>query len=363
MTDTYLTESNIYKSIPRLLEQHDRLAVATVTGTHGSAPQVPGSTALVGPSGIIAGTIGGGYVENAVLKMVPDVLLHKTSGWHHFSLGNDLSATEGSICGGGMRILLDAQPLKHLQVFQQLAEDTQNRIPGVMVTKAYSGVSGDLQIDRSWITAGNTPFSDQNLPQETKEMALALLQRAIPGECAEICYPADASEKLLLLERIIPEPRLLIAGAGHVGKALSHLGRFLGFKVIVWDDRTEFANHVHLPDADEIWTGNSDEVFAGFNPDPDTSIVIVTRGHRTDAGVLKIFLPSRAGYIGMIGSRKKILILREQFLKNGWATPEQWDRIHAPIGLAIGSRTVNEIALSIAAQLVQVRNSKKNQHG
>lgn len=355
---------NLYTVIPDLLYNNLHFLLATVTGTHGSAPQVPGSAAIIGENGLIAGTVGGGSVEIALLKRAPAALNQKTSAWHHFNLGHDISSEEGSICGGGMRILVDAMPDKHIGVYQQLASDIKLRIPGVLATYARSGRDGKFHIDRTWITASNKDSRPAQFPPETKKTASAMLKRAIRGECLEISLQEEsATDGILFLELILPRPRLLIAGAGHVGKALAHLGRLLDYEVIVWDDRSEYANPGNLPDANDIWSGSTDEAFVDFNADRDTSIVIVTRGHRTDTEVLKRLISSDAGYIGMIGSRKKILIMREQFLAEGWATPEQWDRLHAPVGLEIGSKTVNEIALSIAAQLVQVRHSKTKQHG
>ena len=167
-------------------------------------------------------------------------------------------------------------------------------------------------------------------------------------------------EKLAFLESVVPSPQLIIAGAGHVGKALSHLGKLLDFEVTVWDDRPEFANKINLPEAGKIICGTIDETLGNMHVDKDSFIVIVTRGHKNDADVLRRFVGSKAGYIGMIGSRRKIVQVRELFLKSGWATIEQWENIYTPVGLEIGSKTVQEIAVSIAAQLIQVRNQLKS---
>jgi xanthine dehydrogenase accessory factor len=165
--------------------------------------------------------------------------------------------------------------------------------------------------------------------------------------------------KLAFLESVVPLPQLIIAGAGHVGKAVSHLAKLLDFEVTVWDDRPEYANKTNLPDADKILSGKLDESIAKLKVAKDTYIVIVTRGHKNDAEVLRKFIGSDACYIGMIGSRRKIAQVCDTFLNNGWATIEQWEKIHTPIGLEIGSKTVQEIAVSIAAQLIQVRNEIK----
>jgi xanthine dehydrogenase accessory factor len=130
----------------------------------------------------------------------------------------------------------------------------------------------------------------------------------------------------------------------------------LEYEVIVIDDRSEFANTRNLPDADKIVVNDIGTTLKSLNKHNDTYIVIVTRGHKDDAEALKACIGSGAGYIGMIGSRNKVATMRREFIDNGWATEAQFDLIHAPIGLDIKSKTVQEIAVSIAAEIIQVRN-------
>ena len=172
--------------------------------------------------------------------------------------------------------------------------------------------------------------------------------------------PGRTKKNLLFLEPIFPLSHLVIAGAGHVGQAVAHLGRFLNFEVTVVDDRPEFANREKLPDADHIIAGDFDRVFHDFPLTPDTYLVIVTRGHQHDAAVLRQCITSDAAYIGMIGSARKIELMRKRFLEEGWATPYQFDNVYAPIGIPIHSQTVEEIAVSIAAQLILVRRQIQN---
>jgi xanthine dehydrogenase accessory factor len=129
--------------------------------------------------------------------------------------------------------------------------------------------------------------------------------------------------------------------------------------VTVVDDRPEFANSGNIPDADTLITGDIAEAMEKIDKDRDTYAVIVTRGHKDDAAALRPCIGSSLAYTGMIGSRKKVASIRAEFLAKGWATEEQWNRIYAPIGLEIGSQTVEEIAVSIAAQLIKVRSGKK----
>jgi xanthine dehydrogenase accessory factor len=168
--------------------------------------------------------------------------------------------------------------------------------------------------------------------------------------------PATESARYtrFFLEPVFPLPRLVIAGAGHVGKAVSQMGRFLDFEVTVIDDRIEFANRNNLPDADNIIVKDIGKAMAELRKDRDTYVVIVTRGHSSDAEALKPCIGSGAAYVGLMGSRVKVATMRANFLENRWATEEEWNKIYTPIGLDIGSQTVEEIAVSIAAQLIKV---------
>ena len=159
----------------------------------------------------------------------------------------------------------------------------------------------------------------------------------------------------MYVEPARPIPQLVITGAGHVGRVLARSGRLLDFEVTVIDDRPEFVNSTNIPDADHCVVGDIGDSMGRLEIRPDTYIVIVNRGHRGDADALRQCIGSDAAYIGMIGSKRKIEQMREKFLQEGWATAEQFDRVHAPIGLDIDAKTVEEIGISIAAELVAER--------
>ena len=177
---------------------------------------------------------------------------------------------------------------------------------------------------------------------------------------------ADGQPRLLVaegwmvfVEPVLPLPRLIIAGAGHVGRAVARLGKLLDFSVTVIDDRAEFANAENIPEADEIIVGAIGEAVGKIEDSVHNYFVIVTRGHQKDAEALMAALGRPAAYVGMIGSKRKIEVMRLESLESGLATKEEWSTVHAPIGLGIGSKTVEEIAVSIAAELVQVRSQQK----
>jgi xanthine dehydrogenase accessory factor len=361
--DTLQKTKHVYLQLLDFIGNNKPCVLATVTGTQGSTPQKPGSSAIYGLRGLLAGTVGGGAVELAIGEIAAVAVKSKKSGYFRFDLDNDISDTEAAICGGGMSILVDAAPEKHVKIFEALKESDNNRVHGVLVTLCGSVLADCTEVARFWITEENIQNSSGQIPEEALTAAAIMLSKRNPDEFRETVIPGSkvGEEKLVFLESVVPMPQLIIAGAGHVGKALSHLGKLLDFEVIVWDDRPEYANKNNLPEADKILCGQIDETLGNLHIDRDSFIVIVTRGHKNDADVLKKFIVSKAGYIGMIGSRRKIVQVRESFLKSGWATINQWKNIFTPIGLEIGSKTVQEIAVSIAAQLIQVRNQLKNQ--
>jgi xanthine dehydrogenase accessory factor len=167
----------------------------------------------------------------------------------------------------------------------------------------------------------------------------------------------------VFVELLLPLPRLIIAGAGHVGRAVARLGKLLDFGVTVIDDRPEFANAENIPEADEIVVGDIAASVGAIEDSPDNYFVVVTRGHQKDAEALFAAVGRPAAYVGMIGSERKIEVMRRESVEGGRVTAEQWAKVRAPIGLDIGSKTVEEIAVSIAAELVLVRSGGKKRGG
>lgn len=154
----------------------------------------------------------------------------------------------------------------------------------------------------------------------------------------------------VFIEPLRPEPRLLSAGSGYVAQALARLAAPLGWHVTLLDDRSEFLRAATLPDGVEVAVGDMVELVTAAHPDAQTAVVVVTRGHQDDREVLRAALSTDAGYVGMIGSPSKVRAIFRALLREG-VTRETLSRVHAPIGLDIGARTPDEIALSIAAEL------------
>lgn len=159
---------------------------------------------------------------------------------------------------------------------------------------------------------------------------------------------------VVYIEPVPVDPRLVILGAGHVGRALARLARFAGFQVTVADDRAQFANRDTIPDAHEVVVSEFPDVFRHVATDRSTYLVVATRGHNHDFEAVQAALRTNAGYIGLLGSRRKKGILINT-LKAAGFPQDDMKRVIIPVGLPIGSVTPEEIAVSIMAQIIQHR--------
>ncbi len=157
------------------------------------------------------------------------------------------------------------------------------------------------------------------------------------------------------VEPILPKSVLVILGGGHVGKALAHLGKWLGFMVVISDDRVEFCNPQANPDGDLFYPVKMEELPAKMPITPRTYLVLTTRGSNVDIEGLEPLLGTEAAYIGVIGSRRRWLTTRKALLEKG--VPEDTlNRVYSPMGLELNAETPEEIAISIMAEILMVKN-------
>jgi len=333
-----------------------RLVLATVIRTSGSTPQKPGSSAIFSDNNLLAGTVGGGILEGEVQHIASSVLITGVSNHYYFNLDTD-QGSDGAICGGEAIVLIDANPGAHLKTLEQMEQSLSIRQEGFLITAVNRKEEHGRTIERFWVNEE----SQYALPPEWDSALKDAVANHLKGPSNGGFFEYEPSSlvrtpyEMIFFEAVKPMARLVIAGAGHVGKALAHIGSLLDFEISVIDDRSEYANQGNIPDADHIIVQDIGKSMSELKTGSDTYIVIVTRGHNHDSEALKPCIGSDSAYVGMIGSTHKVGIIKKRFLEEGWATPEQWSKIHTPIGLAIGSKSVQEIAISIAAQLVSVR--------
>jgi xanthine dehydrogenase accessory factor len=162
----------------------------------------------------------------------------------------------------------------------------------------------------------------------------------------------------IFVEPVLPQPMLYIFGGGHISGAVAKVASLAGFAIAVVDDRETFANAERFPMASELFTSYED-AFERIRPNASSYLLIVTRGHKDDMRVLAWAARTAARYIGMIGSKRKVISVYKALEKEGFAV-EQFDRVHAPVGLAIGALSPEEIAVSITAELIAIRRNAQN---
>ncbi|MGE5647017.1 MAG: XdhC family protein [Acidobacteriota bacterium] len=158
----------------------------------------------------------------------------------------------------------------------------------------------------------------------------------------------------VFVEPVLPQPRAIVFGAGHISKSLSKVLSLAGFFVAVVDDREAFANRERFPEAVEVLAGEYEEIFPRLDVNESCYLVIVTRGHRDDMRVLRWAVGTPARYVAMIGSKRKVIAVVKELEKEG-VPREAFERINAPMGLEIGAVTPEEIAVSVAAEMIAVR--------
>jgi len=314
---------NLYTQLLELIDAGQPCCAVVVLSAEGSTPREAGTRAVVEAGGHIHGTIGGGSPEASVQAAAIEACRSGQPTVLDIQLTGDSAAGEEPICGGRMRILVDPTAAKDRDAYAQAADALAARRQGVLITRVSE--TGPTRTDVQWLPSDNVPSQRES----------------------------DASD--VLIEPVVPDPLLVIAGGGHVGQALARQARLIGFSVTVVDDRPEFTDPALFPGGVATVCGDIAATLRALPAADDTYIVIVTRGHLHDAEALEACIHRPVAYIGMIGSRRKVAALRESFIEQGAATVEQLDAVHAPIGLDIGAETVPEIATSIAAQLVAVR--------
>jgi xanthine dehydrogenase accessory factor len=343
---------DLYDQIIELSQSGLKCALCTLVSTRGSTPQTAGAKLLVFPDGKTAGTIGGGCVEAEVRRRALQALDSGVPQLMDFVLDHDFGWDDGLICGGRMDVFVDVLNRQNTDVFPELRDHADSKSPVVLG----SFVKGEKAGTKFLYSAEKNEFLGIDGLESSEEIREAARNSRFANETSLLSI--GESEDLIFLEPHLPKPILLIAGAGHVGQALAHQGKLLDFEVVVVDDRETFANPDVLPDADKIIVDDIPRVLKEFPIDENTYIVIVTRGHLHDQDTLFSVINRPAAYKGLIGSRRKIRMIFDEFERLG-VGEEAMREVYAPIGLDIASVTVPEIALSIAAQLVLVRRNKK----
>lgn len=339
------------KQILETLKAGEPLVLATILSQAGSTPRTAGTRMAVRKDGAIFGTIGGGKVEAEVMRTVADVLEADRPRVASFDLTTTDAAREmDMICGGRLSVLMEpVRPTADaIALYAAVVDCLTAGRKGRMVARLGTGETLPDRIDRCLVTADGEPRGDFT---PADDLMNALKESA--GERAPAVIEVAGSR--YLVEPCFVPGTVYLFGAGHVSQQVAKLARLVDFRVVVLDDRPEFANRDRFPDAAETHViPDFQSAFDALTIDADSYMVILTRGHAHDRTVLEGALRTDAGYIGMIGSRKKRDAIYKKLLSEGF-TQKDLDRVHSPIGLSIGAETPEEIGVSIVGELIQAR--------
>ncbi|NLM15611.1 MAG: XdhC family protein [Clostridiaceae bacterium] len=329
---------NLFKLMGESLKAGEDFVLVTVIASSGSTPRGSGARMLVGKKGRLAGTIGGGTVEYRSEQIAAEILKNKRSGEHNFTLTKDDVENLGMICGGAVGVFFLYIPAGDQETIS-LAKEVEKRFDQGQDIWLISDLSGDGRL-AIWSKAGGSFGFD--IPQTVLE---SLSRQPVRIKEADIDMYA---------EQIGSSGKVYIFGCGHVGQALVPALASVGFRCVAADDRPEFADKKLFPDAEDVMVIDLENIAEKIKIGPEDYVCIMTRGHSHDTIVQAQVLRTPACYIGVIGSKYKIAGVQAELRKQGF-DEKDFARITTPIGLAIKAETPAEIAISICAQMIELR--------
>lgn len=359
-------EEEVFKGLNIAYEQNIEAALITVTSVLGSVPRKAGAKMLVFADGTAYGTIGGGCGEAEARREALNVITSRTPKIHYLNMTADVAQEEGMVCGGIMGLFIDywgsqgsleqmnlqkdylsaIKSNKNPILFTVLEAIEEELIGKKLILKNNEEVVGDLGLETL-----------NKIAQESAETGGRRYQPLLISLDSDL-KPCKTSVKKAAY-RILLEPpttviQLVILGAGHIARPLATMAKIVGYGVTVIDDRSSFANSVRFSTADNIICNDFEAAIDDLNINPQTFVVIITRGHRYDKVCLRKVINYPAGYIGMIGSRKRVKALIAELEEEGISSG-QLQNVYSPIGLKIGAETPEEIAVSILGELIKVQ--------
>jgi xanthine dehydrogenase accessory factor len=348
MNDTeYLT-----KIICGLIDQGKPCVLAMIVENSGSTPRHKGSKMVIDAGGRIWGTIGGSLVEAAAIKQASYVITAARSTLMDFDLDNESVNSKGMICGGKASILLDyiAPVNENREFFQKWNDIIRSSRNFFFIASLKDIIGSSCTVGHNILFRDGTVLGKSFLQPGDFTGILKSELHNIPGTTR-----LELEKYSVIIDPISRARKLFCLGAGHVAKPTVHLAALVGFDVIVIDDRPEFANKERFPEASEIRVVEDyRRAYASSEIDSDTFIVILTRGHLFDRVSLEEALKTKAGYIGMMGSKKKRESIYAALKEKGF-TEADIARVHSPIGLAIEAETPEELSVSITGELIKER--------
>jgi xanthine dehydrogenase accessory factor len=378
---------DILNKVTKWWEAGETFGLATVVRTFRSAPRDPGAALAVSPDGEVIGSVSGGCVEGAVYELSMDVSQTGSPVLQTYGVSDDDAFAVGLTCGGILDIFVEPVNKARFPELGDIAAAVERGEPVAVATviggpgqvgarrviwgrpapeqvnteqvntdHTAAGPTGPDEPDDGWHAgASGTLGSGPRLDAAVDDDVRGMLAQGLTGIRRYGAHGERRGDELsVFVNAFAPPPRMLVFGAIDFAAAVARVGKFLGYHVTVCDARQVFATKSRFPDADEVIVEWPHRFLAGTSIDSRTVICVLTHDPKFDVPLLEVALRTPAGYIGAMGSRRthddRIERLREVGL-----TGAELARLRSPIGLDLGARTPEETAVSIAAELIQLR--------
>lgn len=343
----------LFEDIERLARAEKRVAMATLVATRGTSPKREGAKMWVGEAGRILGSVTiGGCVDARVIAESEQALTSFEPRLVEIRLGDEDAWELGFSCAGDLDVLIEPIDLtgRADNVFElyRAVRASIDRGRAVVIATSLKDSSLKLLMTEDGETSGT--LGTQELDREARNMAAELIRK-------RTSTTLSIGESPVFFEVHGPPPTLIVFGAGHVSMPLVSLAHDLGLKTIVVDGRPRFATRERFPDVDELLIGIPSEIAETLAYTSSTFVVLTAHDYKYDLPVLKVVLPARPAYVGLLGSRRRGQAIK-QFLKDGGMDEGLLERLHVPTGLDIGAGTAPEIALSILAEAVAIKSGR-----
>jgi xanthine dehydrogenase accessory factor len=338
---------NLYSKLYLTLKSGKGAVLVRIVRRKGSAPRGVGSACMVDGDGTLFGSIGGGLLEYRAVEEAKVLLDKKITSLSTFTMTAKEISDEGMICGGSVELFFEPiLPDDRIAVgfFKRIDELSRSGGRGTLITQVRDANDAMEPYRRMLVKQDGSVIGTIPSMEFREHVTRAhLIQQ-------------KGTDNQFFLEPVVQKPALLLFGGGHISTFVSPIAKTLGFHVTVFDDRSDFANRERFPEADEICAMSYQAAFENISITGSSFIIIVTRGHGGDRDILELVLKSgtSSAYIGMIGSIRKRDTIYKSLIENG--IPQKvLTEIYSPIGLDIGAHTPEEIAVSIMAEIIQLK--------
>ena len=342
---------DLLADLARWRQENKTIALATLVGIRGSAPRLPGARLAVTRDLLMSGSVSGGCVENAVMEQAMQVLDSGEPEIVNFGISDEQGFEVGLSCGGTIEVLIEPFPR------EPIWDSVQDAVTAARPAALAIGLE-PVELRGCKLAVLEDAATAGSIHSELDDEIVAAAKRLLPtGGSRSLTLPWRQMQARVFIESFPPPFQLYIVGATHAAIHLCRMASQVGFRVTVIDARGIFANSDRFPEAEEVIHAWPQEVLSEALLDPYAYLVTLTHDFKIDTPALACGLRSQARYIGALGSRTTHARRLERMRDQGFSEADL-ARLHAPIGLDLGGRGPEEIALSILAEMLAVRNGR-----